>query len=311
MSNLPIITRKENPDLEWIPKSDVLYNAYLVPEVADLLKLGIDQSVAEKIVYRVIDGGETSVIAGKPISYNFLELCNEANVVVSPLVKPFVDSCDFYLVRLCCSFRSHSGTPHPFVMGRMEVTFSKVTDSEEPIVFDMFPIEVTDPMNVVKEVGISTELKFQNISASIGPNFKKVIEYTEITPIVTSFGKQTSVAGWEYLKSITGQNIRGNREGFIILMSPKGNKVRVTVDVKAHVKENFLADWVFPTSKKWKKEDFSDMKAVDLPLYRAVPVTEEELQTKRFREDFHNLILGKGALSEAEKSCILPFDPRV
>lgn len=308
MLQLPILTIRESPELEWILESNILYRVYLLPKKSDLIGLGIDQALAEKIIYRVIDGGETTVIAGKPISYNLLEVYKEVGVDLS-LIKKDINTYDFYLLRNCCSFCSHSGTPHPFISGKMELTFTNTTGSDEPLVFDMCPEEVTDPVKVVRTFGVSTEMKFQNISASVGPSFKKVIEYTDLTPLVTAFGKLTAKAGWYYSKPENGPYIRGNREGFIILRSPKGNRVSVKVDVHAQVREHFLTKiirWIFPTSRKWEEKDFSDMKEMDLPLYRAVPITKEEFDRKRSTEDFADLIQNRQDLSETEKSVTLP-----
>ena len=49
MNALPILTRSED---EIIPESDVLYKAYLVPAKMDLLQSGLDEVLAEKIIYR-------------------------------------------------------------------------------------------------------------------------------------------------------------------------------------------------------------------------------------------------------------------
>jgi hypothetical protein len=57
--------------------------------------------------------------------------------------------------------------------------------------------------------------------------------------------------------------------------------VRVTVDVRGKVKENWLAR-VFPFSGKWRQKDFGDMQEVEVPLNRSVPVTELELFWKRW-----------------------------
>jgi len=192
MNALPILTRREN---EIIPESDVLYKAYLVPAKADLLRLGIDEVLAEKIIYRVIDGGETSVIATKPIHYDLVELCKEAGVELSPLITSKLETYSFYLLRFCCTFRSHADTPHPIVWGEMKVTFSTPAGSENPIVFDLCPLEVMDTTHIEKVFGLSPSLEFKPITVSAGQMFKKVVEFTELTPIVTAFGKLSKRAG--------------------------------------------------------------------------------------------------------------------
>jgi len=106
------------------------------------------------------------------------------------------------------------------------------------------------------------------------------------------------------LKSRSRPDIRGNREGFIILMSPKGVQVRVRVDVRARVKENWRRR-IIPFSRRWEPRDFADMQEMELPLYRAVPITEQELRTRRWSSEFVDLIQGRQELSEVERSITL------
>jgi hypothetical protein len=302
MKTLPILTRGEK---EIIPESEKLYEAYLVPDKDELIKLGYDEALAEKIIYRVIDGGETRAKAAKPICYNLVELCNEAGLALSPMITTKLDTHGFYLLRLCCSFISHDGSPHPYIWGEMRVKFTNASGSGEPQVFELIPSEILDGVTVKKEYGLSPTLKFGPIEASTGNIFKKIVEFTDLVPMVTSFGKLTTEAGWQYTKSSSRQDIRGNREGFMIVMFPKEVQLRVTVNVRAKVKEKWTKR-LTSYSNKWKQEDFSDIKDLDLPLYKEVPVTPEELREKRFTNEFGDLIQNRQELSEADKSIILP-----
>jgi hypothetical protein len=189
----------------------------------------------------------------------------------------------------------------------MQLTFYNLDGRQEPIVHDLCPSEVLDKMQVKRKFGLSPSFKFKGIDVSTGTIYENVAEFQELHPVVTSFGKLTSVAGWEYHRSKSRVDIRGNHSGFIILMSPKGARVSVAVDVKARVKENFFSVLAHAVSGKWQQKDFRDMKQVELPLYRAVPVTEEELDTKRWRPEFADLITSRSEISENEKSMILNF----
>lgn len=307
MNAFPIVARKLD---KKIPESEALYMAYLVPDKVDLLRLGIDEVLAQKIIYRVIDGGETTVTAGKPIPYNFLELINEFGIDLSPLIKLKLETHDFHLLRLSCAFISHTYTPHPFVWGEMRLKFSNGISSDEPIAYDLCPLNVKDPVKVIKEYGLSPSLEFKGISVSTDQIFRKVVEFPELVPIIVPFGKQTSEAGWIYKKTNTRKDISGTYDGFIILMSPKGAKVKVTVDVKAKINENFWGRVVGNFSKKWTQEDFRNMphdkKVLDIPLNRAIPITEKERKEKRWKEEFAELLLSRQELSEVNKSISLP-----
>lgn len=300
--NLPIVARQAD---QIIPESELLYRAYLVPTRTDLLEMGYDPELAEKIIYRIIDGGETPVHAAKPIVYDLLELCRLARVAPSPMIQAKLNSHDFHLLQCCCTFRSHDDSPHPYVWGQMQLTFSNVDGGREPIVYDLCPSKVTVNMQVTRKFGLSPAFEFKGIGVSMGTIFESVAEFQELHPVVTSFGKLTSVAGWEYQRSKSRADIRGNHSGFIILMSPKEARVKVGVEVTARVEENF-ANWlVNAISGKWRQEDFKDMKRVELPLYRAIPVTEEELRTKRWRPEFGELIINRHEIGENEKSTVL------
>ena len=150
-TTLPIRTRKES---ELIPESDVLYKAYLIPSEMDLLRLGIDEQLAKKIIYRVIDGGETSVIATKPLCWDLVDFCDKNSLELVPLIRSKVDTYRFLLLSFCCSFRSHSGSPHPFVWGEMSATFSSIAGSGDAIAYDLWPSELTDPILHKKEFGL-------------------------------------------------------------------------------------------------------------------------------------------------------------
>ena len=306
MNAFPITTRKLG---EKIPESEVLYRAYLLPDKADLLRMGIDEALAQKVIYRVVDGGETSVIVGKPIHYNFAELVSETGMDISPLIKLKLKTYDFHLLHFSCAFLSHTYTPHPFVWGEMKVKFSNGTSSDEPIAYDLCPLNVEDSVKVTKEYGLSPSFEFMEISVSTGQIFRKMVEFSELTPTIIPFGKQTSEAGWFYKKTSTRKDISGTYDGFIILMSPKGAQVKVTVDVKAKINENLWSRLVRNWSGMWKKEDFDDMpadkKMLDIPLNRPIPITYNELKRKRFSEDFAELILNRQELSEIEKSVSL------
>lgn len=300
MATIPILTRKM---FKLIPESDILYNAYLLPTMTDLVRLGIDEKIAEKIIYRIIDGGETSVIAAKPQYFNLVELYNSSGLVIPPGIKQKLKTHGFYLLDLCCTFKSHTGSPHPFIWGKMFAKFTNVAGQEQPITFDICPLNVNDTTHIEKEFGLSASGNF--IGSTLSGQYKTLVEFEEITPIVRAYGKHTSEAWWEYEISESHSDIMGIHEGFIILMFPIDAQVKVTIEVQAKVKENWLQR-VRPHSRKWNQEDFTDMEDIELPLYQAVPVTKEELKWKvRFTEDFSKLIYGRQELNETDKSVIL------
>jgi hypothetical protein len=308
----PIITKPEN---YIIPESELLYQAYLVPDKTELLQMGMNESIVDKMVYRVIDGGETPVKAAKPLWFDLIQYYEQnKDKNISPFIQQRLDSHDFYVLSLACTFRSHDDSPHPYIYGEMKFTLSNLTGNEDPIVFDICPSEVNDHATIKKEYGISPSFEFMEVKVSAGQIYRKAVTFTEITPIVTSFGKQLSKAGWEYRLSKSRQDLRGNKEGAIIIMVSKGDKIRVTVDVSANVKENLLAK-IFPFSRMWKDTDFDQMRnklhsnqtSIELPLSKAMPVTEEELTNKRWKKDFSEIMLSRKELTTDDKSFVLPY----
>ena len=312
MVNLPISKRYVGN----IPDSLVLYRAYLVPNKADLLRDKVDENLAEKIIYRIIDGGETSVIAAKPMPYNLIKLYDDAGLTIPPMIKQKLDKYGFYLIHLICTFRSHEDTPHPFVWGEMKAKFSNLTGPEEPTVFDLCPSSVSDTAHIEKEYGLSASANF--IGISLSGQHKSIVKFDRIIPIITSFGKYRSEAIWEYTTSMSQSEIKGDYEGAVILMFPKDDKIKVTLDIKAKVKEQLSAKFlkmVKPHSGKWTNEDFIGKDEMELPLYRAVPITEKELSVpihtintdniRRYTSGFGDSINYRQDLSENDKSLIL------
>lgn len=296
---LPIAARRSG---QIIPDSEILYRAYLVPEKSDLLRLGFNEELAEKAIFRVIDGGETPVHAAKPIPYDLIKICRDYDIVLSPLIESKIQTHDFYLLHLSCTFRSHDNSPHPYVWGEMKITLSDPVGSEAPIAYDLCPSTVLDVASIDKEFGLAPSLEFRSLKISLGQILKKAIEFEELSPVVRSFGKLMPVAGWEYWTSRSRADIRGNHDGFMIVRSPKGVSVKVRVDVKAQVEESFMSKLVRAVSGKWKQEDFAGMREAVLPLNRAVPVTEKELRTRRWRGDFADMIQSRNKLSDDEMS---------
>ena len=300
MSTFPITTL---PVDAKIPDADILYRAYLVPDPPQLQSLGLTAGLAEKVTYRILDGGETPVNVGRPIAYDLLPLYEESGVKPSPLISQKLKDFEFRLVKCACAFRSHDGTPHPFVWGQLKITLSSLAGGDAPIAFDVTPDEVTTQAEVSREVGLSPSLEFKDLKLGAGQVYMKAVKFTELRPTLTAFGKQDSVTGWEYAATPSMPDVRGNREGFVLVMSPRGADYRVAVDVQARVRENFLTK-VFSRSRRWDDQDFVDLKSLDVPLTRAVPMTERELQS-RFATGFADLALERAGAAKAENTVVI------
>jgi hypothetical protein len=279
----------------------LLYTAYLLPEEEDLQRR-FNPDISKKIVYRILDGGETWVTAGKPILIPMEDLVNEGNIDPSAEIKAQLRNYRFGYLKLACGFGGHEGTPHPMIQGKMTVTLScEPNNSEEPLGYGWSPKDTMDGLKVAKEYSITPTFDFVPFKMEAG--YKKHIEYTQLEPIITVIGGQTAKMTWHYSPSsiMKREQIEGGREARMIVRLPKNSKkLKVSLDVQATVKENFLQS-VFSYSGKHTDGDFEDLKEQDFILSRDIEITYRNLHEKRFESNFADNLLGKPAMTDSDK----------
>ncbi len=298
-----------NPSTNWNElekKGELLYTAYILPEYS-YLKNRFGEEKADKITYRIIDGGETWVTAGKPIFIPMEKILDEIKIVPTYEIKAQMDTYRFGYIKVACGFGGHTGSPHPMIEGRMTVTIFGDSGINEPIVYGWSPLDITTEQKVVKEYSITPSFNMAPIMGNeinIEGEYKKHIEYSQLKPFVTVMGAHTSKITWTYKKTPSMEQIEGGREGRLIVRFDKNSSfLKIKVDVYVKIKENFRK-WITSLSKKWSESDFKDMAEEEFLLSRGLQMTYEDLHKKRFRSDFADNIINN-PLMEENKSITL------
>lgn len=300
---IPDVDNFSRPSTRWSDlekEGQLLYTAYILPDKSET-RAKYGTTLAEKIAYRILDGGETWIVAGKPVFISLDKFLQAADITPSAEIVAQKDEYIFGYLKLACGFGGHRGSPHPMISGSMTVTLD--CDIGDPMVYEWLPKDTLDEQSVEKEYSISSSLKF--LPFNIGAGYKKHVEFTQLKPRTIAIGGQTGRITWKYHVTPSIKQIEGGRDARVIVRMPRRAKaLRVTVDVQATVKESFL-ERVFPTSRKWKQEDFQGLSEEEFTLSRAIGITYDDLHRKRFQRDFADNLLSKPDLSHEAKTMLL------
>lgn len=297
----PDVDTFSDPLTDWDDlekQGKILYAAYILPN-EEKLEVKYGHSLARKIEYRMLDGGETWVEAGVPDYTPLEDLVEEGGIELSPEIRAKSKSYNFGYIKLACGFGGHTGSPHPMKAGRMTVTIL-VNSEEHPMIYGWCPKDTSAEQKIEKEYSLSPSLDF--VPFKLEGRYKKHIEFNHLTPIITAVGGQTSKMTWRYHTAPNMDQIEGGREGRIVIRFPKdATSLRIKVDVEATVIENFK-ERVFPFSKKWSEDDFKDFREEEFTLTHGIELTYNELHNKRFKDSFAEDLLQRGPMSDADKT---------
>ncbi len=129
---------------------------------------------------------------------------------------------DFYLLRLDCSFRLDAPDPPRVRLDHAEFTVKLRPrgNGVGPVVYDLDPKSVTQPVKHSTEWGLSPALTVDKIEASPG-GVKKTISYDQLVPTITGSGAGLAEATWDF-RRFKDESIAGSRRMYLIIKAPKG-----------------------------------------------------------------------------------------
>ena len=195
--------------------------------------------------------GPTSLVGmelsiGKPQSWSLVELYKLDNQPLPPMIAHDAQTCDFCLVQMAFSLQ----TPANVTLERTRFTAFMHGDGSPtaPIAYDIFPNDLYDEVEQEINVGISPELKFGGIEASLA-NVSYGVTAKRLEPVIMTTGLLTSRPAWQFENNAKSKKTTLlTKEMFMIVKSCPSRDVRVTFEVVADIKvDNKL--WPFQSRK--------------------------------------------------------------
>jgi hypothetical protein len=220
----------------------------VIPESSKIwLKAELEASEVDAEITKGSDALERdlTLLAGKhnwiAIGRPYFQKLNSKSKHATPEVKKLMEANDFYLVSLSCSFLPDMDCKFTWAqLGlRLEANDKQgVFLAEKPIAWNLFPVEVTSPINYSDKLSISPELSFK--VGKLEPHgtlfsvtsVKKWISYE---PQLFSFGYRTSNIAWQF-RETREKDIRGDiRDLMLIIQAPQESHVKWEFKLSAEV----------------------------------------------------------------------------
>jgi len=177
------------------------------------------------------------VSLGQPQCWNLASLAREKGTALPAELALLLRDADFYLLELACSFRPERDCQ--VTWARLDAYLQPKVGQDNPVAFDLYPLEVYNETKTDWKVNISPNLKFGmfegvKIEGSLGEMIT-TINFRKLEPIVVGFGRNQANPGWDFETSKT-QPLRGVKVGYVIVKKPHGAEaVRLILNISADV----------------------------------------------------------------------------
>jgi hypothetical protein len=181
-------------------------------------------------------GKKNKISVGIPEVWNLVDLLKEKKCDIPAEVKLMLDECDFYQIRLVCTFKPDKNCKFfwsRFGLKLYPVDVHNKSRHKTPVAYNLFPREIYQEVKVNRNftIGPSFNYSFARIDAKSG----RSEEFIRYDPEIISFGLLQSNAGWEFRKSKAKDHIIGDKELFMIIKAPKDVKIEATFEFSAEV----------------------------------------------------------------------------
>ena len=133
-------------------------------------------------------------------------------------LRASLDTADFHLVRLACSFRPKRQEVQ-VEWARFGVTLLPDDRGRLPIAYDMHPLQLTTDVKRNVKVSLSPTVKFQELEVGVG-SADFGFEYTELQPVISASGIGESEPSWDF-QSATGAQLIGSKWMHLLVRTPR------------------------------------------------------------------------------------------
>ena len=103
--------------------------------------------------------------------------------------------------------------------------------ADPPLVYDLYPMAVTDKTQVEHCTKIAPSLKFKDFEASIGED-SLTLRYERLEPKITAFGKGEQASYWRFTPGLDDGVPAGIKEMDLIVRKRREARVRATVRIE-------------------------------------------------------------------------------
>jgi hypothetical protein len=103
--------------------------------------------------------------------------------------------------------------------------------ADPPLVYDLYPMAVTDKVQVEHSTKIAPTLKFKEVQASIGED-ALTLRYERLEPRITAFGKGEPTSYWRFTPGLNNHVPAGIKEMDMIVRKRRGTRVCATVRIQ-------------------------------------------------------------------------------
>lgn len=215
--------------LEMIPAADpnqVLFEARLIEE-SDAGPTRDGQRLGSRVSFGVPSIHDLAALfadSGKTLPYDF---------------KTQLAQYEFQLVRLVCTLHVAPRSEVSWIEIHMALAddgapprgIATADPADPPLVYDLYPIAVTDKVQVDHCTKIAPTLKFKEVQASIGED-ALTLRYERLEPKITAFGKGEQASYWRFTPGLEDRVPAGIKEMDLIVRKRRGTKVRATVRIQ-------------------------------------------------------------------------------
>ena len=223
--------------------TDVLWEGPLEPATEEAVR-SLDRELRQRgrQTYRDPVRDLPIVQIGEPEIWTLAQFC--APYPVPPLLRAKKDEADYFIVEFRCSFRPIHDESEVEWAGFMAELLPE--DGLQPLVADLYPVEVTRDVKRNVKVTLGPTLKFKEVEVGLG-EVEFGMEYNQLQPEISGAGAGERIASWHYTAT-QGASIQGAKFMHALVKAPKEMQCgRAALDLSAdvQVRGSSLATLVF------------------------------------------------------------------
>lgn len=189
----------------------------------------------------------SEIQVGKPQVFPLLELYELEGTKPPADIQMLSKTYRFFLVELACSLSALEKDEFVNMKFKVDLEWQgadKATlELEEPIAYDMYPIEVFDEIEMKYSIGVNPSLKFKTVDVGAA-SFLKEIAFRRLVPIITGTGLLCPSITWNFERS-KSRKLAGTKKMYLIIKAAKSTgPVIGRISVFGEVKRDPLLFWV-------------------------------------------------------------------
>lgn len=183
---------------------------------------------------------------GKPRKWDFREILSGQKQKPPSPIQIMIKSHSFWLIELSCSFIPVQ--EHSIIWARFVARLNIPHLSEQPQVYDLYPLEIYDEVEQNKKIGIGLDFKFANVVEGTLGNYLAEIKFTKLEPkVVAALGERRASPTWNFSSTQTS-DVRGYKLMYLVVQMPRS---ATSLDFEFGLFAKIQTKWgLFPVTRK-------------------------------------------------------------